>query len=310
LGDVVITGQATDRFNVELDQAARRNLPLVVWHTGELDPAFLLSNERTGERNVRLEGPKQVVEHVAIARLEPDLGELSAGLESSGDSLTAALQVRLYDADNNPVTNPTLKVSPEKVDYTADLKPVGNFKVLRVVPAFRGAPAPGYLVVAAEPDPHYVPVEPGTAGKDDFAVRTEPIDISGAKADFDRKVKLRYPLAMAVSKPGIEECTVHFLIRKVAEEEGQFPVSIEVLGKQAGYEYILVPSAVRLAQGSKGSLPEQHVSAVRAKLDVSGMGQGVFQVVPQLELPLHFNTIRISPPSLRLTILRPAEGGE
>jgi YbbR domain-containing protein len=135
--------------------------------------------------SVAVRGSRSAVRRAerADVRLRVDVSALQTGAH--------LVELSAYSLEGLPASVQAERISPSSVGFTLD--EISARKVV-VDPVLVGAPAPGFHVASALPDPLVVSIRgPRVAVQDRIEVRTRPIDVTGLDADASLPVRLDLP---------------------------------------------------------------------------------------------------------------------
>jgi YbbR domain-containing protein len=303
LGRVLVTGQQYETYRVTLDRRAALKKRLQIDQRNDLGDRLIVGEEVVEPVEVVITGPTELVDRVALARIEPDLARLGKRIGGKLEAVAEVLPVKLYDPDGHELTEQLLKINPQSATYTLTPVPVGSIKVLKVVPEYIGEPAQGYYVSALSSSLLYVPLEAELVPEGIVSIKTSPVDISGRSTTFSVNARLDYGFKLPAGNDLPQSCevTVEIISRK-ALSEGLYEVQIRIEGQRSGNAYELDPPAIELSLDGGAALSAQQAEALRASINVEDLGPGEYWLMPQLSLPAGVKGARILPSSVRLTV--------
>jgi hypothetical protein len=286
-------------------------LAVVIW--------LLVADQRAVERTVRaplefhnvpeglelINDPPENVEvrvrgtSAVLARLLPSevVGVLNLAAARPGTRLFHLLtdEVRVpYGVQVAQVTPATIPLSFEK----------SGSRIVPVVPAVEGDPAPGYVVGRITSDPAVVEVVgPLSLLGDLKSATTEPVSIDKAS----RQVRDTVTIGVANDNLRLRlaaSATVTVEIAPVAAERVLDAVPVRARNVPEGRSATVMPEAVRLiVRGPKDRLGELIETGVEPHIDLTGLQPGrvtlpvkVMTIAPDIEV------VRIEPESVRVTI--------
>lgn len=261
---------------VTLDRRASRTLPVTVERRGEVALGYFAGPAVVTPDQVTLSGPASLLQRVARVVVAVDLN-------NTRETIRKTLRPIPYDEDGLPVTG--LEVEPESVTLTIPVQQLGGYRDVAVKVVLRGQVANGYRITNVTVSPPVVTVfsdNPELVRALPGFVETEPLDISGATDDIETRLALDLP--PGVSLVGQETVLVQVSIAAI-EGSVTFSVPVEVAGLGPGLVATLSPEEVDvLLSGPLPVLDNLALSALRVVVDLSGLGPGVHQVAPQVEV--------------------------
>jgi YbbR domain-containing protein len=277
---------------------------------------LVVSGEQIVERALRV--PLEFTnlpQHLELVGDTPDVVDVrvrgSSGALSrlaSGD-LVAVLDLRaarpgqrLFHLTPVDVRTPfgvdVVNVSPSNVSVAFEQS---ASKLVPVVPAVEGEPAPGYVVGTITADPATVEVVgPATAVRSLTEAMTEPLSVSGATAT------LRETVTIGVANPGVRLRTPQSALVTVnvaaAPTERQFAgVALTAKGGRPGAR-MTPPRVTLVARGSREVLDAASPESFEAAVDLEGLGAGRFQLPVRVTPPAHVTIVRVEPPQVQVRI--------
>jgi YbbR domain-containing protein len=170
-----------------------------------------------------------------------------------------------------------------------------------VNPSISGNVAAGYRTSAVEADPPFVNVSgPVDVLQSISVLTTDTIPVDGAQSDVQRNVKLRLPPNASVD--GSDEVVVRV---RVVPAIGQrnLQIAVQTKGLKEGLTANLASDELTVTVS--GPLPVLDAlpgDAVTARVDLSNMTAGVYQLAPKVDLPAGVQLVGIDPPDISVTI--------
>ena len=243
--------------------------------------------------DVRLRGSSAL-----LSRIQP--GEIVAVLDLAG----ARSGSRLFPIRADEVRAPFGVEVAQVIPATLALELEKSARrMVPVVPATDGDPAPGYVIgrVTSEP-PAVEIVGPESRVKQVADATTEPVPIRDAKA------RVRDTVAVGVAdtsvrlvQPQNAQVTVEIA---PAPEERQFdavPVRYRNLGPRLSAQ--LSPRFVHVSiRGAQTALAAMQPDSVQAYVDLAGLGAGRYNLRVQVDPVGHFGVVAIDPAVVSVTV--------
>ena len=198
-----------------------------------------------------------------------------------------------YGIEVAQVMPPSLPLSVEKA----------TTRTVPVVPATDGEPAPGFVVGRIVAEPSTVQVTgPESHVKDVAQATTEPVEIDG-KSDrvrdlvtigvTDSSVRLVEPQSAVV--------VVDILPAPIQRDVAGVPVRFRNLG--SGLSARIVPAVVRVTvRGQQDALTKLTADGVDAFVDLTGLGQGRYNLTVQVDPSQDFGAEAVAPTVVAVTI--------
>jgi YbbR domain-containing protein len=274
-----------------------------VVHQGVIEMDYAIASEQWQPRTVTVHGPAGIVESIYSAQIEPDLGKLNSDLKAFQEGDAEMEPVRLYDKDRQLIEAPVLRVEPAEVDYAVSVIPGKSAHLLPVLPSLRGEAPEQYIVSAITVNPECIAF-PSGSDVHVYAVRTEPIDLTGKSRSFVAHPKLVLPpgSALAGKLPKDVEVTVEI---SALTEAGSHAMrtDIEVRGQNSGLVYVVDPPQLRISSHRLDVLNTEGRGQIRAVIDAAGLVVGQYRLMPQVLLPRSLDDARIEPDWVTLTVI-------
>jgi YbbR domain-containing protein len=225
----------------------------------------------------------------------------TVGFGDAVTDLVQSVQPRAVDASGKTIDG--LAVDPAVVQLTVPVLPTATTRTVPVVPAVRGAVAPGYWITHVTSDPTVVTVrgEGAALGTID-QVTTAPIDVSGLGADRTFQVALLLP-AEGTSLVKATQATVTVSVAPLTGSR-LFPVvAVQALGLGSGFVAEFDPPTVSIVVGGplpalSGITPGQVVAMV----DAAGKGPGSYPVDVVVRTASGTTAQTVQPTRVTLTI--------
>ncbi|OPX23320.1 MAG: hypothetical protein B1H03_01920 [Planctomycetales bacterium 4484_113] len=278
-----------------LERRQERRLKVEISHEGSLAPGYLLSDETIEPKEVTISGPEQ-----AVQRSEHVVGVIN--LNGRVSNIVQAIPLVVRDKDYAPLLVDSLTVIPSTVHYSAQIKPVADAKVIRVIPVLKGEPEVGYAVSEITIEPSQILLDKKLAASRSISsVSTGEIDLAGRTKSFTVTVALDYPFTPPVDVP--RSVRVRVVLRKVESEAANvLNLTISLENRNPDYDYLVRPSLIAVESEDLVDLSAKERSAVRAVVDVATFGVGVYRVTPTVVLPSSVLRLRMRPQTVELSV--------
>lgn len=171
------------RLNVE--DKASKNVPLTYVTEGEVPDGYIVGNVALDLTMIEISGPESVVSDVRSAKVNVNVANISS-------SLSANMEIHLYDQDGNEVTQESIR---KQTNYVRVSVEVLETKSVPIYVYFSGVPAKGYLTTGEiDTDPGLVKIAGTSAnlsGVSNITIPGEMIDISRAEEDVVVSLNIR-----------------------------------------------------------------------------------------------------------------------
>ncbi len=233
-----------------------------------------------------------------LSRLQP--GEIVAVL----DLESARAGSRLFHIRNDEVRAPFGVEVAQVVPATLGLElERSSRRTVLVKPALEGEPAAGFVVGRVSSEPATVEiVGPDTRVKQITEATTEPVSVDGARTRVRDIVTVGVPdVSVRLVQPQTATVIAEIAPAPVERQLPNVPVRWRNLG--ADLRARVSPSVVRVAvRGARDSLSALPPDAVRAFVDLAGLGAGRYNLRVQVDPAENFGVTSIEPAVAVVTI--------
>ncbi len=255
--------------------------------------ALEITGDPPNSVDVRLRGSSAV-----LGRLDP--GEVVAVLDLTGGRPGS----RLFHLRNDEVRAPFGVEVAQVVPATVSLELERSAKrVVPVIPAVQGVPAPGFVVGRRTADPATVAVVgPESRIRKLSEATTEPVDITGARKEVRDSVTVGVSdPALRLESPQNATIVVEILPAPVERELSDVPIRSRNL--VAGLRAQVHPSTVTLSvRGRREALGGLKAEDVDAFVDLAGLGAGRYNLRVQVDPSEAFGVNTVAPAVVEVTI--------
>lgn len=292
---VRLVSQDPEQITVQLEPLVTKTYTVTAQLIGSPPTGYQAGDAAISPQTVSLTGPASSMAKVKDVRVIVDISGLN-------ESINATMTPAAYDADGRAITG--LVLTPEKLQVKVSISLLGGFRYVIVRPVTLGLVANGYRLtniyvtpaglVVFSSDPQLLDDLPGY-------VETKPINLTDASDDFETLVELNLPEGVtAVGDPKV-------LIQvSIAAIESSLAVSmpVEVVGLLPGLKAEVSPLTVDvILSGPVPVLNNLKPSDIRVKVDLTGFGEGVFQLLPVVDfLPEAVLIVSILPSTIEVTV--------
>lgn len=285
---------------VRLEQVSVRPVPINLQVQGNLPFSF----ER-GEPSITYGGqPIELVEvRGPLSRVERVIAAVAtANIEQLRATYLAPLALTAMDVRGQSVEG--VQLTPATVTVEIPIKPVVGLKLVPVQPVVTGLPAPGYAIAGVIVNPPLIAVA-GSSGPLDLVdvLRTAPINVSGASAPVEQTVAVIFPEGTSPREGEPDQVRVTVQVAPVSLPlQIRLPAPVTVAGLAAGLQFGVAPPTVELTlAGTSQALATLSQTPLRAVVNVSGLGPGVYRLPVSVELPPGVS-LSGPPPDVQVTL--------
>lgn len=290
--EVRAVAQTPQEVLVVLDAVARQRLPVEVSLIGNLPQGVTVGTPHITPRYVTVTGAATQLDEIRHAIVTVDTTNLRQQLSTS-------LQVHLVDANGQEIRGPT--VEPPLITAELAVREGVITKVVPVVPAIMGTPAPPLAVTGISTDPATATLRgPSLALQDVTAVPTAPIDLRLARGDVQEQVALQIPAGVTSS---VARVRVAVSIGGGSLSTIFRGVPVHVVGLRPGVRPRVEPPAIDVQiEGPTNVVARLTPQSIHVVVDAGGRGAGRYQVTPRAQLPSGVRILNFHP-TLVLVIL-------
>jgi YbbR domain-containing protein len=290
--DVRVIDQKPATILVLLDQVTTKRMPVEVSLMGTPPGGITLETPRIAPTQVTVSGPSRQVNQVRHAVLYYDASSVH-------QEVVASLSVSPVDANAQPV--PGVQVTPQTVNMTLAVRESVISKVVPVVPTVIGTPPQTLTLLGATADPASVTLTgPSMEVQALENAPTVPLDISGARANFSRRLALQLPAGMRASA---SQVTVNVRVGRAQLSTVFKAVPVRVVGVPAGTASRVVPDKVDVqVEGPQDVVRRLSAQAVTVEVSAAGKRRGQYTTSPRAIVPPGVHILGIQPSQVMIIL--------
>ena len=290
--DVRVIDQKPATILVLLDQITSKRMPVEVSLMGTPPSGITLETPRIAPTQVTVSGPARQVNQVRHAVLYYDASSVH-------QEVVASLSVGPVDANAQPV--PGVQVTPQTVNMTLAVRESVISKVVPVVPTVIGTPPQTLTLLGATADPASVTLTgPSVEVQMLENAPTVPLDISGARANFSRRLALQLPAGMRASA---SQVTVNVRVGRAQLSTVFKAVPVRVVGVPAGTASRVVPDKVDVqVEGPQDVVRRLSAQTVTVEVSAAGKRRGQYTTSPRAILPPGVHILGIQPSQVMIIL--------
>lgn len=181
--DRIEGGHDVVRLNVE--EKKSKWVRLIGDTVGEVPEGYIVSNITLDQTNIEITGPESVIDTVSYAQVKIDVS-------GATNSLTANVDIQLYDAESNPVDQ---KHVTKNVDLAYMEVEVLATKEIPVEVAYTGEAAEGYMATGVVESDRTTVTVAGTVGAlanaNSIVIPEERLDITGQTENLVQTINIK-----------------------------------------------------------------------------------------------------------------------
>ena len=243
---------------------------------------------------VTVRGPNAIVDQVSDVVLVADIFGASRVYE---DTLVPIAR----DVTGAEVEG--VEIEPSAVRATISVSTRG--KNVAVLVQITGSPAPGFEVVDRTANPSTILVDGPQETLDGLvAVRTEPVDVSGAQESLTERTTITdVPAGVSIIEPQSGEVDVFVQIGQRGMSQALPGQRVGVLNLQPGVEASVEPQEITIQVVAPADVLETlGTSNIRAYIDARELGPGTYELTPTVAVPPRVQWVSSQPPTVQVTI--------
>lgn len=271
-------------FTVNVERFITRRVPVVLEIEGET-PGYYLDSVRTDPTTLSVSGPQSQVSKVSRVVATLDASKLSGERPIDKTAVDISLQNVMGETlEQGMIEITNQSVITSSIIVETEIVPMKDIP-LDVSTFVTGEPAEGYELVAVEPAVSSVAIAAKGDVLDAMTIITteSPLNIEGATKDVSGYVRLKKPSGIENSTPydvavkaKIKETTTERMLRQV-------PVEIDGLNDNMRATVSKSNQTVQIS-GGYTFIQSLDKADVRLFVDVSGLGEGEYQVPVQISI--------------------------
>jgi YbbR domain-containing protein len=293
--DVDILEISPSTVTVTLEQSITRQVPVQPHLVGSPAQGFNVpaGGIESDPATVRVSGASSLIQLVASATADINLTGLRASLQQ---------KYTLVPRDSRGVDLRGLSVEPPNADISVSIVQVEVTLGLTIVPQYQGTPADGYNLVSASVDPPAIPVTgPLELLHSVPFVTTEPVDVTGLRADATRNIRLRIPSGLQATRDTV---TVRLRVQPAV---GEFAIAVAPQATSVGEGLrasIQTSTIVVRVSGELPTLRNLQAGSLRATVSAAGLAEGVHVLQPAVSVPDSVRLVSTEPSQVVLVLSR------
>lgn len=224
-----------DSVRLSIEDKSSKWIKIVQNVVGEVAENYIVASSSAEVNIVEVSGPKSLIDTISYASAEMDVTGYS-------NSITANVDIQLYDYDGNVVESESIKKSENYIRMKVDVLAV---KEVPLEINYMGIPAEGYMVtgvVLSEPDTIKIAGTPyALSGISNISVPEERLDITGNSSSRVEAIDIRSYLPTGIILAdeefnGMVKTTIQ--IEPVMEKTINIPVeNIKIQNLPEGFEW-------------------------------------------------------------------------
>jgi YbbR domain-containing protein len=264
-------------FTVTLEPLESRVFLIGLTLNGQPAAGYEAGDPILNPAEVLVSGAESLVNKVERARI-------MVNLTGTRESVDQIMQVQLLDDDNLPIKG--LSMNPSSVNLNIPVTQLGGYRDVAVKVIVHGQVANGYLLTNLSVFPPIVTIfstDPSLVNEMAGVVETESLELSGASEDISTRLSLVLPAGVSVV--GEQSVRVDVGISPIQSNLTLSNIKIEVVGLGEGLSALVSPIEVDvILSGPAPLLDLLLLQDIRVVVDVTDLGDGVYQLTPRVEI--------------------------
>ncbi len=289
--DVEIVSVEPAVVQVRLEALTTKTVPVQPNRLGTAPQGFSVGTMEATPAQVRVSGAESLVRLVSAATADVNLTGLRVSLRQ---------QYPLVPKDAQGAEVRGVRLDPDAAEIRVPLNQQEVSLTITVAASVQGAVADGYNLASLSTDPPAIQVSgPLEILQGLSAISTEPVDITGLKADTTRTVRLRLPAGIQSPRDNVS-VRLH-----VTPAQGEITMTVvpQLTNVPEGLKPALLVQTVALRLS--GELPTlRGLTSANVKVSVSlqGLPEGVQVVKPTVTVPENVQILSVDPSQITVSI--------
>ena len=262
---------------IALEPLATKTFPVNLSITGEPAIGYQTGDSTLEPNEIVISGPQSQVERIVQIRALIDLADVRESVEQT-------LPVQPLDENNQIVAG--IGLNPAEVLVTLPVSQQGGYRDLAVKVLVSGQVASGYRLANISVFPPVVTVfsgDPELVNSLPGVLETQPLDLENASDELSTRLSINLP--EGVSLVGEQTVLVRVNVSPIQSSLTLSNKTIEIEGFPGDWYAQIAPESVDVILS--GPLPLLEILSpqeVRVLLDVTGLGEGTHQLIPDVDI--------------------------
>lgn len=237
----------TENLKLSVENAKKIQCSVSVDVIGTLAPGYSLGELTSNLNQISVEGPESIISEITSAKVELDVSDASANLNTS-------LPIKLYDSEGSLISSSRISLSVNNLNVSQEILPV---KELPITYSCTGTPADGYSFtgeIRADISTIKVAARKTLLDRlDSISIPAEAVNIDGASGIVSQQINLKDYLPTGVEPAdrnfdGMVNVTVS--VQKETFNMFMFDSgNVKVIGVPAGLKAEVVVDGTNLKEG-------------------------------------------------------------
>jgi YbbR domain-containing protein len=273
---VQVVSVAPRTVTLMLESLATQTLKVDVTLTGEVAIGYQVGDLNIEPKTIIVAGAQSQVEKVSRARLAINLNGIREDFDQT-------IPIEILDEKGERISG--VSITPESVHVTLPVTLQGGYRDVAVKVVTSGRVASGYRMTDISVSPPVVTVfasDPQLVNALPGVVETQILDLRNAQQDIDTRVALSLPVGISII--GEQAVLIQVGVSPIESSVTLAGEKVEIVGLDSTLTAQVSPATVDVIVS--GPLPVLDTLArqdVRVTVNLTGLGIGVHQVVPEVE---------------------------
>lgn len=297
-----IVSVTPSEFMLTLEPLESRVFPIALTLNGQPATGYRAGKPTLSPEEILVSGAASLLKQVERARVE-------VSLTGTRESVEQTKQIQLLDNNNMPVEG--LSLNPALARVNIPVTQQGGYRDVAVKVIVHGQVANGYLLTNLSVFPPVVTIfstDPNLVNDLPGVVETQELELRGASEDISTRLALELPTGVSVV--GEQSVQVQVGIDPIISNLTLANIKIEAVGLGEGLSAQISPIEVDvILSGPAPLLDTLLLQDIRVIVDVTDLGEGVYQLTPRVEILVADVVVEsVLPNTVEVTIVPAAEG--
>jgi YbbR domain-containing protein len=274
---VQIVSVAPHTVTFTLESLSTKTLSVDLSLSGEAAIGYQVGDANLEPLDVVIAGAESQVQKVARARIAVNL----SGIREDFDQ---TLPIEILDEKGQKVDG--VSVSPESIHITLPVSQQGGYRDVAVKVIVAGRVASGYRLTDISVFPPIVTVfaaDPQLVNNMPGVVETQPLSLQNVQEDINTRLALVLPEGISIV--GEQTVLIQAGISPIESSVTLGGEKVEIIGLDTGLTAQVSPTSVDvILSGPLPLLDTLTRQGVRVTVDLTGLGVGIHQIVPKVEV--------------------------
>ncbi|MCD6355795.1 MAG: hypothetical protein J7L66_00800 [Anaerolineaceae bacterium] len=274
---VKVETYSPDVIEITIDNIYSESFPIELVQPSSPAIGYEAGSPQLSKKTATVKGPASQVNKVTGVQAVLDISQAKEDIDTS---------LELKAVDENGLTISNLLITPQEVNVKMKITQRGGYRNVPVKVVTSGQIESGYRLTNINSNPLIVTVfstNPELVNELPGFIETIPLDLSDASKDMVVSLPLNLPNGMTV----VGESTIRVSV-SIAPIQGSLTLSnlpIETDGLDESLIALLSPNKVDIIlTGPLPTLDELIPGNVRVFIDLTGLGEGTYQLDPSFEV--------------------------